>query len=107
MKPRVLLLFAALISCSVYCSAQAIIPVPDSINVEGVPPIPALIAKEYKPYSTYRQAEFAAWHPLKKEMLIHTRFCNDYQLHYVKAPGGDRKQITYLDNRVFSSYFEQ
>jgi dipeptidyl aminopeptidase/acylaminoacyl peptidase len=38
--------------------------------------------------------------------LISTRFGNSNQLHYVKMPGGDRKQITFFDEPIFTAIFE-
>src|SRR5258708_25835583 len=39
-------------------------------------------------------------------MLISTRFGNSSQLHYVKFPGGDRKQITFFDEPIGAATFE-
>jgi len=39
---------------------------------------------------------FADWNPLRREMLISTRFGDTPQLHLVKSPGGARQQLTFL-----------
>jgi dipeptidyl aminopeptidase/acylaminoacyl peptidase len=39
-------------------------------------------------------------------MIISTRFANSNQLHYVKMPGGDRKQITFFDEPIGFATFE-
>jgi hypothetical protein len=42
----------------------------------------------------------------RKKWLISTRFANSNQLHYVKTPGGDRKQITFFDEPISFATFE-
>jgi putative transcriptional regulator len=46
-------------------------------------------------YLEFRGAAFHGWHPQRREMLIGTRFGDTTQLHLVKMPGGDRRQITF------------
>jgi peptide/nickel transport system substrate-binding protein len=43
---------------------------------------------------------------VRKEMLITTRFGNSNQYHYVKFPGGDRKQLTFFEEPVGEASFE-
>jgi len=73
------------------------ITVADNLVTEGIPALPLAIAEEVKPYNEARGASLAAWHPVQKRMLIYTRFANTAQVHEVKMPGGDRKQLTFLD----------
>ncbi|HEX8270479.1 MAG TPA: prolyl oligopeptidase family serine peptidase, partial [Flavobacterium sp.] len=72
------------------------IPVTDNFVVDGIPPLPATIAEEVKPYTEARGASFEAWHPVSKQIFIMTRFGNTPQIHHVKMPGGDRKQLTFF-----------
>jgi dipeptidyl aminopeptidase/acylaminoacyl peptidase len=39
-------------------------------------------------------------------LILSTRFANSNQLHYVKTPGGDRKQITFFDEPITNATFE-
>lgn len=85
---------------------QGIIPVADNLVTDGIPTLPTSYMTEVKNYTESRSASFAAWHPLRKEMVISTRFANSNQLHYVKMPGGDRKQITFFDEPINGASFE-
>jgi dipeptidyl aminopeptidase/acylaminoacyl peptidase len=85
---------------------QDFIPVTDNLVTEGIPPLPATYVSEVKNYTESRSAAIVDWNPVKKEMLITTRFSNSNQLHYVKFPGGDRKQITFFDEPISSAIFE-
>jgi len=82
------------------------ITVAENLVTEGIPPLSSAIASEVKNYTESRGASLVDWHPLKKEMLITTRFANTNQLHYVKMPGGDRKQITFFEEPVGNATFE-
>lgn len=102
-----LLPFAAAVLFAVQCAAQsATIPVRDNLTVEGIPPLPLSLVSEVRAYTEARGASLADWHPLRKEMLISTRFGNSNQLHYVKFPGGDRKQLTFFEDAVGGGSFE-
>ena len=62
---------------------------------EGVPGIPDELKADAGRYLEFRSASFQSWHPLKREMLISTRFADTAQLHLVKMPGGVRRQLTF------------
>ena len=78
----------------------------DNLVVDGIPPVPARVVAEVKRYTDSRSAAFVDWHPLRREMLIRTRFGNAAQLHHVKMPGGDRRQLTFFDDPVGEATFE-
>ena len=80
--------------------------VPDNLVVEGVPPVPPDLRANVSRYLEFRSAVFNAWHPVRREMLITTRFGDAAQLHHVKMPGGDRKQLTFLPEPVAGGSFE-
>lgn len=86
--------------------AQSTIPVADNLVAEGLPDIPASIVQEVRPYTEARSASILDWHPLKKEMLISTRFGNVSQVHYVKMAGGARKQLTFESEPIDWAGFE-
>jgi dipeptidyl aminopeptidase/acylaminoacyl peptidase len=78
----------------------------DNLVIEGVPPIPASLADEVRRYTESRPAGFGDWHPVKREMLISTRFANTLQIHQVKVPGGARTQVTFFGEPVGSATYE-
>ncbi len=82
----------ALLLCATSAIAQL---VPENLVVEGVPPIGPELRREVGRYLDFRSAGFQAWHPLRREMLIHTRFADTVQIHLVKMPGGARQQLTF------------
>src|SRR3954469_16023306 len=78
----------------------------DNLVVEGIPPIPLALADELNRYTEFRSAGFSSWHPLKREMLILTRFADTPQVHQVKFPGGARTQLTFFKDRVSGATFQ-
>ena len=72
------------------------LPVPDNVKADGLPPIPSSYAAALAPYSGFRRALFAGWHPSRREILIQTTFGNVPQFHSVAGPGMDRHQITFF-----------
>ena len=66
---------------------------------DGVPAVPAGLAERLNRYANARSAVFADWLP-DGSMLISTRFGSTAQLHHVKAPGADRRQITFFPEPV-------
>lgn len=101
MKHRVLL-FAACFAVVGISRAQ----VPDNLVVEGVPPATPELRGAVSRYLEFRSAVFNAWHPVRREMLITTRFADAPQLHLVKMPGGDRKQLTFLPEPVAGGSYQ-
>jgi dipeptidyl aminopeptidase/acylaminoacyl peptidase len=79
---------------------------PEPIVVDGVPRIPVAIADAAAPYGESRSAFPTDWHPLRREMLISTRFGNTAQAHLVKMPGGARQQLTFGAEPVRGSSFQ-
>ena len=80
--------------------------VPDNLVVEGVPAVPAELRASVARYLEFRSAVFNGWHPVRREMLITTRFADATQLHHVKLPGGARKQLTFLPEPVAGGSYE-
>ena len=103
MNTRTLL---AVLLCSTPAFAQTgeILP-NENLVLDGIPKLPASIADGVGRYTEFRAADFVAWHPSKREMLITTRFADTGQLHWVKTPGGDRRQMTFFKERVTSGAF--
>lgn len=87
-------------------SAQDTLVAGNNLVAEGLPPMPASIAADVNRYTESRSADFAAWHPVQKSMIIATRFGNVPQLHNVKLPMGDRKQLTFFNEPVTTAVYE-
>jgi dipeptidyl aminopeptidase/acylaminoacyl peptidase len=67
----------------------------DNLILQDIPPIPASLAHDISRYEQGRAAEIMAWHPLRREMLIATWFCNTPQVFQVNFPGAARNQVTF------------
>lgn len=100
------LTFAFLLIIITLSAQEAVLPVADNLVVENIPALPASYATEVRNYTEARSASFITWHPLRREILISTRFANSNQLHYVKMPRGDRSQLTFFDEPISSASFE-
>ncbi|HWR35091.1 MAG TPA: S9 family peptidase [Clostridia bacterium] len=72
----------------------------ENLVVQGVPAVPASIAERANQYTESRAAAALDWHPLKREMLITTRFAEVNQIHEIKMPGGARMQLTFFPDRT-------
>jgi dipeptidyl aminopeptidase/acylaminoacyl peptidase len=86
-------------------AAEAIKP-SENLVLEGLPPIPASLPDEVRRYTEARSALFAGWHPVKREMLISTRFGNTNQIHRVAAPGAARTQMTFFAEPVRTAEYD-
>ncbi|HET9281335.1 MAG TPA: prolyl oligopeptidase family serine peptidase [Candidatus Angelobacter sp.] len=86
-------------------SQAAVIKPGDNLVVENIPPIPAAIAEKANQYGEFRAAGLQDWAPVKREMLIGTRFADVPEIHLVKMPGGDRSQLTFFPDRTSGGHF--
>jgi dipeptidyl aminopeptidase/acylaminoacyl peptidase len=95
MRHLIWAVFLALLPCSAGAQEQ-VIPVPPTVKVDGMPPIPQSIADDLARYAAFRDAQLVAWHPTKRQILINTTFGQFPQLHLVDGPGRARTQLTFL-----------
>jgi len=84
---------------------SAVIRPGDNLVLENIPAIPASIAEESARYGDVRAAAIQDWDPVKREMLITTRFADVPQVHRVKMAGGDRSQLTFFPDRVTGAHY--
>ena len=105
MKHAIFISCIFILSFDLYAQ-QNIIPITDNLVVEDIPALASSYISDVKNYTESRSGILVSWHPTKKEMLISTRFANSNQLHHVKMPGGDRKQITFFDEPISTATFE-
>jgi dipeptidyl aminopeptidase/acylaminoacyl peptidase len=100
----VFLILIALLA-EVALGQNAVIAPTDNLVAEGITPIPSSMVEDIRRYTEFRGAGLSSWHPTRREMLISTRFGDSNQVHLVKFPGGDRRQITfYAERAVGASY---
>ena len=78
----------------------------DALILENIPPIPASIAEKAAKYTDYRTATMYGWHPMKREILIGTRFADTVQVHQVATPAGARTQMTFFGDRVTDASYQ-
>ncbi len=77
-----------------------------NLVIQGIPDIPQSIARDARKYNEFRVALLDDWNPVKKEMLIRTRFANTYQIHLVKSPGGARTQMTFFEEGLTTATYD-
>ncbi|HUU05193.1 MAG TPA: S9 family peptidase [Patescibacteria group bacterium] len=105
-KIFVLITVLAVFSLAVSGNGDDAIKPGDNLIIEGIPAIPPALANEAALYNNFRYAYFQNWHPLKREMIISTRFADTSQVHLVKAPGAARTQLTFYKERVAGAEFD-
>ena len=71
-----------------------------NLVLENMPEIPEEITGRLQRYSNVRFAGFQGWDARGEGIFISTRFGETSQMHYVAAPGGARRQITFFDEPV-------
>ncbi|MBB4632272.1 acetyl esterase/lipase [Sphingosinicella soli] len=82
----------------------ASVEAPASLIVSGVPPVPAALLEQAKPYLEYRSARLLGWHPVRRSVLIGARD-DSRQLYEVAAPGADPRQLTFGEEPVIGGEF--
>lgn len=105
LRPLCLLLLCAGVQVPAHGAGETLAP-GENLTVEGVPPIATSLADEVGRYNDFRAAFFLGWHPVKRQMLISTRFADTDQLHWVTFPGGARTQLTFFPDRVSAGAVE-
>src|SRR6266536_4061621 len=105
MKTLARILFVLILAHVTVLAQGGTIAPNENLIVEGVPSIPGSLADTVGRYTEFRAASFSSWHPTKREMLISTRFGDTAQVHQVKFPGGDRRQLTFFPDRVGGGNF--
>ncbi len=95
-----------LLTVGILSAQQSTISVADNLVTENIPALPLSYVADVKSYTESRGASLVATHPLRKEILISTRFGNSNQIHWVKSAGGDRKQITFFDEPINGATFD-
>ncbi|MDO8756516.1 MAG: S9 family peptidase, partial [Elusimicrobiota bacterium] len=71
-----------------------------NIVTEAVPDIPTDIAERMLQYQNTRAADLKSFSPDGDGLLMTTRFGETAQVHWLKAPGGARRQLTFFKEPV-------
>jgi len=101
---RLILSCAVLLVASGFAQSGEIVP-NENLVVEGVPKIPASLAETVDRYTNFRGASLNSWDPVKREMLISTRFADTNQVHHVAMPGGARTQLTFYPDSISGAQY--
>lgn len=102
---RMLVAAALLVRGAMVPAAEPVVTPPESLVLDGVPPVPVTLADTAGRYVEFRRAIFLDWHPSSHSMLISTRFANTFQLHLIGTPGGARRQLTFFRDAVSLGLF--
>src|SRR5688572_19652462 len=78
----------------------------ENLVADGLAPIPASLVDEVRKYSESRTAALVDWHPIRREILISTRFGDAPQLHAVAMPAGARRQLTFFPDRINGGWYQ-
>lgn len=79
--------------------------VPENLVADGIPELPVGLRERAGPYLEFRTASLQGWHPVRREMVVLTRFAESAQLHRVEFPGGARRQLTFLSEPVSEAQY--
>ncbi|HMT29405.1 MAG TPA: hypothetical protein PKD91_09020, partial [Bacteroidia bacterium] len=102
-----ILAFVALIFCApLFAQNGSLIKPAENLIVKNIPDLNSSLATEVRKYTESRSAGPVDWHPLRREILMTTRFGNTNQLHYLKSPGSARTQLTFFEEPVGNAVFE-
>jgi dipeptidyl aminopeptidase/acylaminoacyl peptidase len=79
----------------------------EHLTVEGIPPIPDVLAQRVAGYNDFRPRALLDWHPAKREMLVSTRTKGTtVQLHLLRKPKGELEPLTDFPDPVRRARFE-
>jgi dipeptidyl aminopeptidase/acylaminoacyl peptidase len=79
---------------------------PAALVVEGVPPIPADVAKRLQPYGEFRPHGLWSWHPTERRMLVRRRLSATNQVHLVQEPGTTPIPLTDQSEAINSAEYQ-
>jgi dipeptidyl aminopeptidase/acylaminoacyl peptidase len=98
---RILLRSALVVFAACGLAAQAgTAPVPPSVTIEGLPPIPERIAQRLGPYGDFTRASLLSWHPGRRQLLVSAPAGSVTQVHAVERPGAAPRPLTRLAQGV-------
>ena len=96
---------AATIAMPGIALAEDAAPRPAALVADQIPAVPLAMVERTRPYMEHRTASFVDWDPKTKAMLVSTRFGDTSQLHRVASPTGQREQLTFASEPVYSARY--
>ncbi|TAL09127.1 MAG: S9 family peptidase [Nitrospirae bacterium] len=100
MKLQKLVIGSLLLTVTAALAQDNVLVPGDNLVLQGIPQVPTALVEAIGRYTEFRRAAFLGWHPVRREVLIRTRFAETPQIHRVRAPGGDRTQLTFFADAV-------
>ena len=95
MQKFLAVLGATLALCSpALAQTPAVIAPNSNLRVEGIPPIPTLVAAGTAAYTEFKPTFALGWHPTRNELIVARRATNTLQLHAVSLAQGPMQQRT-------------
>jgi dipeptidyl aminopeptidase/acylaminoacyl peptidase len=98
-------LLACCLACGVAIAEEVVVP-PESLVLEGVPPIATEIAAKLRPYGEFRSHGLLSWHPVRREIAVRRRLAATNQVHRVAAPGLAPVALTDLPDAIASASYQ-
>ncbi len=102
---RALLGAAALHAACVLAQPGVLAP-PADLVLDGVPAIPARLARELAPYGQFRTHAMLSWHPLRREILVRRRVNATEQVYLVSEPGAPPVALAGFPDAVEDASFQ-
>lgn len=89
-------------------TADEFVAPPAAMQVQGVPPVPASLARSVARYNDFRGHGFVDWHPLRREMLVSHRQAgaSTTQLYRLREPMGALEPLTNAAEPVTQARYE-
>jgi dipeptidyl aminopeptidase/acylaminoacyl peptidase len=103
-RPIATILLAAF--CAGAAAQEGMLAPPAALVMENVPPVPAAVAARVSKYTEFKPTGMAAWHPVKKEMLVVRRHKNTPQIFRVAKPGAPLELVTDYAEPVTDASYE-
>ncbi len=89
-------------------AAQDVLAPNPHLRADGIPPIPAALAKQVGAYTEFRGHGFVDWHPKSRQMLVRhrDRGASIAHIYLLREPGGALEKLLDFDERVEHAAFE-
>jgi dipeptidyl aminopeptidase/acylaminoacyl peptidase len=100
------LIFAAALLAG--CATPPVVAPNANLFVQGIPPVPAALAREVDKYTDFRGHAFVDWHPTRREMLVAHRAAGSStaQLHRLGGPFAAPEPLTSGNEPVTRGSYE-
>ncbi len=96
----------ASLALSANAAAPAKLPVPATLTLSGVPPLPTSIEAAARRYADLEGTRFVAWHPRERSMIISQRAGETHQLFLLTEPMAKPVQLTFHADPTRSAAYE-